>query len=146
MTVVRPPRWELVLTTSTLWILSAIGAATAAAGIVHGDVLLVVVGSVCAVPGGWAAVRAPRVGVRLAADQLRYEGWLVGWTAPRQAITVVLDDGSVEWRDGRGVEQRRHMAMLAQAWEDDGTKFAPYWRWRREGLLQVRQWAGARAV
>ncbi|WJX98568.1 hypothetical protein [Curtobacterium sp. 458] len=132
--------------TTVLWLLVGLGAAMLIAGTLDGETLIVATGAICALPGAWAAVRAPSVRVQLTDDHLRYQGWFVSWTAPRRSIAVVLDDATVEWRDGRGVGRRRHMPLLAQAWEDGGTKFAPLWRWRREGLLAVREWAGARAV
>ena len=146
MTTIRPPRWEAVPTTCSLWLLAATCTGMALAGIVEGTVLITVIGSIGAVPSTWAAFRAPRVGVGLDADRLRYRGWVVWWTVPREAITAVLVDAFVEWRDDSGTEHRRQIWMLTQAWEDDGTKFAPLWRWRRAALLEVRAWAGARAV
>lgn len=94
----------------------------------------------------WISIRLPRLGVHLSGETLRYDGFLVSWSVRRDAIRTVLDDGFVEWSDDSGREHRRQVWMLAQAWEDDGTKFARSWRWRRAALLEVRAWAGARSV
>jgi len=105
-----------------------------------------VLGAAFVVVGVVASVRLPRVAIRLTDEWLEYVGFLVSWRAPRSAITTVLDDGFVEWRDAAGRGHRRQLWLLTPAYEDDGTVFARYWRWRRAGLLQVRAWADARAA
>lgn len=150
MTAIRPPRLDRVLA------FVAFCPVTIATGIALGSVAFVpgssargfilVLGVACVGIGVWVTIRLPRVAVRLTDDTLRYDGFLLSWSAPRSGITTVLDDAFVEWRDDSGTEHRRQIWMLTQAWEDDGTKFAPLWRWRRAALLEVRAWAGARAV
>ncbi|PZF58344.1 hypothetical protein DEJ23_05650 [Curtobacterium sp. MCSS17_008] len=150
MTLIRAPRWERILTVVVLGPLTiATGAVVAAVAFDPGTAasgFVVVLGSALVVPGTWITVRARRVGVSLSDETFRYRGFLLSWSAPRRQITAVLDDAFVEWRDERGVEHRRQVWLLTQVWEDDGTKFAPLWRWRREGLLLIRAWADARAV
>jgi len=125
------------------------GVAVAIAAVVSGASargVVVVLGAALVVVGIWAVVRLPRVAVHLSDDTLRYSGFLVSWTAPRGEITAVLDDAHIEWREPSGARRRRQIWMLNQAWEDDGTRFASVWRWRREALLEVRDWALARTV
>lgn len=135
-----------MLAVSVLFVLvgvvSLLGGSSTAGG---SRVVLATMGAAFAVVGVVLVVRAPRVAVRLSDDELRYDGFLLSWSAPRRQVTTVLDDAVVEWRDDHGVEHRRQIWLLTQAWEDDGTRFARLWRWRREGLLQVRAWADARA-
>ncbi|WIB25678.1 hypothetical protein [Curtobacterium sp. MCSS17_015] len=147
--VIRAPRWER----------TANAAAVGPLQIVVGMVLIgvafvpeasarafvVVLGTLFVGLGLWMTVRAHRVAVRLEDQVLRYDGYVMSWSVPRSQITTVLDDGFVEWVDDDGRQHRRQIWLLTKAWEDDGTKFAPYWIWRREGLLRVRGWAGARA-
>ncbi|WIE74951.1 hypothetical protein [Curtobacterium sp. MCSS17_007] len=150
MTLVRAPRWERILTVVVLGpLVICTGIALLSVVFIPGSSARATVGALGAllvITGSVLSVRASRVGVRLSDDELRYDGFLVSWRAPRDGITTVLDDGSVEWRDDRGAGQRRQIWLLTQAWEDDGTRFAQLWRWRREGLLRVRDWAAARAV
>lgn len=149
MTTVRPPRLDRVLYVivfGPVWI--GTGTAIALAGLspdAASRVFLVVLGTVFVVTGVAIVVRLRRVAIHLSDDTLRYDGFLVSWSAPRAGITVVLDDTSVEWHDPSGHEHRRQLWMLAPAYRDDGTVFARHWRWRREGLLQVRAWAAASA-
>ncbi|SFF62277.1 hypothetical protein [Curtobacterium sp. YR515] len=150
MIAIRPPRLDRVLAFVVLCpVMIGTGIALGSVAFVPGAsarAFVLVLGVACVAIGVWATVRVPRVAVRLSDDALRYEGFLLSWTAPRSGITAVLDDAFVEWRDDGGTEHRRPIWMLTQAWEDDGTKFAPLWRWRRAALLEVRAWAGARAV
>lgn len=95
--------------------------------------------------GVWTTARARRVAVHLGDQELRYDGYVLSWSVPRAQITTVLDDGYVEWVDDAGRQRRRQIGLLTKAYEDDGSKFAPYWIWRREKLLRVREWADARA-
>jgi hypothetical protein len=108
-------------------------------------VLVAVLGVIMVVFGAWTTSRARRVAVRLGDQELRYDGYVLSWSVPRAQITTVLDDGYVEWVDDAGRQRRRQIGLLTKAREDDGTKFAPYWIWRREGLLRVREWASGRA-
>jgi hypothetical protein len=150
VTTIRPPRFERLLTLVVFGpVFIGIGITLAAVALVPGASSrgFVVVLGVAFVAGGlWTSIRQPRVAVHLSDDRLRYSGFFVSWDAPRAGITTVLDDAFVEWRDDHGVEHRRQMWLLTRAWEDDGTKFAPLWRWRREALLQVRAWAAAHEV
>ncbi|WP_439688989.1 hypothetical protein ACRQ4C_13415 [Curtobacterium sp. SP.BCp] len=150
MTIVRPPRWQRGLDAIVMGPLTIIvGGAVASVAFVpeaSAKGFVFVLGSAFVVLGACGLIRVRHVGVHLSEDTLSYRGYVLSWQAPRAGITAVLDDAFVEWRDGRGGEHRRQMWLLTQAWEDDGTKFAPQWRWRREGLLAVREWAGARAV
>lgn len=150
MTVIRPPRLDRVLA------FIVFGPVMIGTGVGVGSVVFVpgasarafvlVLGVVLVGVGAWSTIRLPRVAVRLSDDVLRYDGFFLSWSAPRTGISAVLDDASVEWRDAHGAEHLRQIWMLTQAWEDDGTTFAPLWRWRRAALLEVRAWAGARAV
>lgn len=150
MTVVRPPRWQRLLSAMVsgplMVIVGGFVASVAFEPEASARGFVFVLGAVFVVIGVWSLVRARNVGVHLSGDTLEYRGFLFSWSAPRAGITTVLDDAFVEWRDGHGDEHRRQMWLLTQAWEDDGTKSAPLWRWRREGLLAVRDWADARAV
>lgn len=150
MKTIRPPRLDCVLNIIVFGPVG-IGTGVAVASVafspgVSARVFVFVLGVVFAATATWVLVRLPRVAVRLSDDVLRYEGFLLSWTAPRSGITAVLDDAFVEWRDDCGTGHRRQIWMLTQAWEADGTRFAPLWRWRRAALLEVRAWAGARAV
>ena len=150
MTTLRPPRLDRVLAFivfGPVWI--GTGLALASVAFVPGAsarVFVLVVGAAFVAGGIWTTIRLSRVAVHLSDDTLRYDGLLVSWTAPRAGISAVLDDAFVEWRDASGAEHRRQIWMLTMAWRDDGTKFAPLWRWRREALIDVRRWAGAPAV
>ncbi|WP_144751496.1 hypothetical protein [Curtobacterium pusillum] len=150
MTTLRPPRLDRVLAFivfGLVWIGTGISLATVA--FVPGAsarVFVLVVGTAFVAGGLWTTIRLGRVAVHLSHDALRYDGFLVSWTAPRAGISAVLDDALVEWHDASGAEHRRQIWMLTSAWRDDGTIFAPLWRWRREALLEVRRWAGAPAV
>lgn len=150
MTVVRPPRWERVLNAVVMGpLMIIVGGVVASVAFVpeaSAKAFVFVLGAAFVVVGVWGLLRVRHVGVHLSEDTLRYRGFLLSWSAPRAGITTVLDDAFVEWRDEHGDEHRRQMWLLAQAWEDDGTKFAPLWRWRREGLLAVRDWAGGRGL
>lgn len=150
MTIVRPPRWERLLNAIVLGPLMIIVGGFVTSVVFEPEAsakgFVFVLGSVFVVIGVWSLVRTRRVGVHLSEDTLRYHGFLLSWSAPRAGITTVLDDAFVEWRDRHGDEHRRQMWLLTRAAEDDGTTFAPLRRWRREGLLTVREWAGARAV
>lgn len=150
MIAIRPPRLGRVLAFVVLCpVMIGTGIALGSVAFVPGAsarAFVLVLGVAFVAIGVWATVRVPRVAVRLSDDVLRYEGFLLSWTAPRSGISAVLDDAFVEWRDDGGTEHRRQIWMLTQAWEADGTKFAPLWRWRRAALLEVRAWAGARAV
>jgi hypothetical protein len=150
VTTIRAPRWQRVLSLIVFGPVDiSVGVAVAAVAFVPGSsakVFVFVLGAGLAALGLVLTVRAPRVAVHLSQDTLRYDGFLVSWEAPRAAITTVLDDAFVEWRDAAGRERRRQIGLLTQAQQDDGTTFAPLWRWRREALLRVREWAGARAV
>ncbi|MBT1681479.1 hypothetical protein [Curtobacterium flaccumfaciens] len=113
-------------------------------------VFVFLLGAASIAGGTCAMARTRHVAVHLSDDTLRYSGFFLSWTAPRAGITAVLDDAFVEWRDDHGAEHRRQIWLLtrarARAREDDGTKFAPRWRWRREALLEVRAWAAAPEV
>jgi hypothetical protein len=140
--LIRPPRPDRVLTAVVF------GPVVVGTGIVLASiatdpdasarVFCFVLGAAVVALGTVVSVRLPRVAVRLTEDRLEYVGFLLSWSAPRAGIDTVLDDGFVEWRDERGVVRRRQIWLLTQAWQDDGTRFAPLWRWRREGLLRVR--------
>ena len=150
MKTIRPPRLDRVLNIIVFGPVG-IGTGTAVVSVAFSPgasarVFVFILGVVFAAIATWVLVRLPRLGVQLCGDTLRYHGFLISWSAPRDGITTVLDDAFVEWRDDGGTEHRRQIWMLTQAWEDDGTKFAPLWRWRRAALLEVRAWAGARAV
>ncbi|MBF4583443.1 hypothetical protein ITJ54_12270 [Curtobacterium sp. VKM Ac-2865] len=144
-TTIRPPKLDRVLNVIVMGpVFMGTGVAIALAATspdASARVFLAVRGAVFVATGIWLTSRLPRVSVQLLDDELRYDGFLVSWTLPREGITAVLDDAWVEWRDPAGRERRRQIGLLTRAWEDDGTKFAPYWRWRREALLQVREWA-----
>lgn len=150
MTTIRLPRLDRVLALvvfGPVWI--GTGIALVSVAFVPGSsahVFVVVLGAVFVAGGIWTSSRVPRVGVQLTEDTLRYDGYLLSWSAPRAGVSAVLDDGFVEWHDGAGAEHRRQIWMLTQARKDDGSRFARYWLWRREALLDVRQWAGARGV
>ena len=150
MTTIRPPRLDRVLAVivfGPVWM--GTGTAIALAGLspdAASRVFLVVLGAALVVTGVVLVVRLRRVAIHLSDDTLRYVGFLVSWSAPRAGITAVLDDTSVEWRDAAGHGRRRQLWVLAPAYRDDGTVFARHWRWRREGLLTVRDWSGARAT
>lgn len=149
-TTIRQPRSDRVLNTVVFGPV-AVGTGIVLASVafvpgVSARVLCFVLGAAVVALGTVVSVRLPRVAVRLTDDRLEYVGFLLSWSAPRAGIDTVLDDAFVEWRDERGVEHRRQIGLLTRAWEDDGTRFAPLWRWRREGLLRVRAWADARAV
>lgn len=147
MTVIRAPRWEQVLTVIVLGPLTIATGVVGTAMAIDSDPaatgFVFVLASALVGLGAWITVRARGVGVYLSDETLRYRGFLLSWSVPRQQVTSVLDDAFVEWRDDRGVEHRRQVWLLTQAREDDGTRFAPLWRWRREGLLRVRHWADA---
>lgn len=148
--VIRMPRLDRVLS-AVVFGPVGIGTGIAVASVAFAPgasarVSCLVLGAAFAALGTVVSVRLPHVAVRLTEDRLEVVGFLLSWTAPRDGITTVLDDAFVEWHDDHGIERRRQMWMLTQAWEDDGSPFARYWRWRREALLQVRAWAGARAV
>lgn len=150
MTTIRPPRLDRVLNLIVFGpVFIGTGIAVAAVAFVPGAsarVFVFVLGTVFVVSGAWVTIRLPRVAIHLSEDELRYVGFLVSWRVPRSGITTVLDDAFVEWHDAAGTEHRRQLWLLTRAYRDDGTVFARYWRWRREALLQVRDWAGARAV
>lgn len=146
MTTIRPPRLDRILNAVVFGpVFVGTGVAVAAVAFVPGAsvrVFVFVLGAAFVAGGIWVTARLPRVAVHLSDDVLRYSGFLVSWEAPRSGITTVLDDAFVEWDDPSGARRRRQIGMLTRAWQDDGTKFAPLWRWRREALLQVRAWAG----
>lgn len=150
MTTIRPPRLDRVLNVIVFGpVIIGTGATLASVAFAPGAsarVFLFVLGAACIAGGVWATARIRRVAVHLSDDTLRYSGFLVSWSASRAGITAVLDDAFVEWCDDLGIEHRRQMWLLTRAREDDGTKFAPLWRWRREALLQVRAWAAAHEV
>ncbi|MBT2503610.1 hypothetical protein [Curtobacterium sp. ISL-83] len=149
MRTIRAPRWQRRLELGVSALLTVMGIGLGLAGRSEdggAGAVMVTVGALVGLPGIAMVLRWRGVAVRLSDTTLRYDGYLLSWQAPRDGITVVLDDATVEWRDGSGVEHRRQLWLLTQAWEDDGTRFAPIWRWRREALLAVREWAGARAV
>ncbi|SBN64374.1 hypothetical protein AAEP80_17010 [Curtobacterium sp. L3-7] len=150
MTTIRPPRLDRVLNLIVFGpVVIGTGIAVAAVAFVPGAsarVFVFVLGAVFVVAGAWVTIRLPRVAIHLSEDELRYVGFLVSWRAPRAGITTVLDDAFVEWHDAAGAGHRRQLWLLTAAYRDDGTVFARYWRWRREALLHVRDWAGARAV
>ncbi|WP_267423986.1 MULTISPECIES: hypothetical protein [unclassified Curtobacterium] len=143
-TTIRPPKLDRVINVIVMGPVFIGTGVTIALAATSPDasarVFLVVLGAVFVATGIWLTSRLPRVAVHLTDDALRYDGFLVSWTLPRSGITAVLDDAWVEWRDTAGRERRRQIGLLTRAWEDDGTKFAPYWRWRREALLRVREW------
>ncbi|MCJ1714620.1 hypothetical protein ACLBWP_05990 [Microbacterium sp. M1A1_1b] len=149
-TAIRAPRWQRVVTAVVLGpVLVGTGLAVGAVAFVPGAsarAFVAVLGVAFVVGGVWLCIRLPRVAIRLDDDTLRYDGFLVSWTAPRAGITTVLDDCFVEWQDAAGRQRRRQLWMLAPAYRDDGTKTAPLWRWRRQALLQVRDWAHARST
>jgi hypothetical protein len=144
-TTIRPPRLDrilFVIVFGPVWIGTGLTLVSLALDPeASARAFLVVLGAVFVMSGVWLLVRLPRVAIHLSDDTLRYDGFLVSWSVPRAGITAVIDDTYVEWRDLSGNDRRRQLGMLAPAHRDDGTKFAPYWRWRREGLLQVRAWA-----
>ncbi|MBT1606831.1 hypothetical protein [Curtobacterium flaccumfaciens] len=150
MTTIRPPRLDRTLTAVVFGpVIIGTGVTLASVAFLPGAsvrVFVFILGAAFIAGGTWATARLRRVAVHLCDDTLRYSGFLSSWTAPRAGITAVLDDAFVEWRDDHGAEHRRQIWMLTRAWEDDGTKFAPLWRWRREALLEVRAWAAAREV
>lgn len=147
MTTIRPPRLDRILNLIVFGpVFIGTGVALASVAFVPGAsarVFVFVLGAAFIAGGIWATARMQHVAVHLSDDTLRYSGFLVSWSAPRAGITAVLDDAIVEWRDDDGIEHRRQMWLLTRAWEDDGTKFAPLWRWRREALLEVRAWTAA---
>lgn len=150
MTTIRPPRLDRILNLIVFGpVMIGTGVALASVAFVPGAsarVFVFVLGVAFIAGGTWATARLRRVAVHLSDETLRYSGFLSSWTAPRAGITAVLDDAYVEWRDDRGVGHRRQIWLLTRAWEDDGTRFAPLWRWRREALLEVRAWAAAHEV
>jgi len=150
VTTIRPPRLDRILNRIVFGpVMIGTGVALAGVAFVPGAsarVFVFVLGVAFIAGGTWATARLRRVAVHLCDDTLRYSGFLSSWTAPRAGITAVLDDASVEWHDDHGAEHRRQIWLLTRAREDDGTKFAPLWRWRREALLEVRAWAAAREV
>ena len=150
MTTIRPPRPDRILNLIVFGpVMIGTGVALAGVAFVPGAstrVFVVVLGAACIAGGIWATARTRHVAVHLSDDTLRYSGFFVSWTAPRAEITTVLDDAFVEWRDDHGAGHRRQIWLLTRAQEDDGTKFARLWRWRREALLEVRAWAAAREV
>jgi len=149
-TVVRPPRLDRVLSAVAFGPVGfGTGVAVASVAFVPGAsarVFCFVLGAAFVALGIVVCLRLPRVAIRLTDESLEYVGFIASWRAPRSGITAVLDDAFVEWRDEQDVEHRRQLWLLTPAYVDDGTRFARYWRWRRAGLLQVRDWAGARAV
>jgi len=147
--VLRASRWERIANLVMGAVLALMGLSSPLIFLVPGSsarVFCVVLGALFAVAGITLTVRALRVAVVLDTDELRYTGFFASTTIPRDAITTVLDDCTVEWRSPDGRERRTALWVFRPAYVDDGTNFAPYWRWRRAGLLRVRQWAGARAV
>ncbi|ROP61163.1 hypothetical protein [Curtobacterium sp. ZW137] len=147
--VLRASRWERIANLVMGAVLALMGLSSPLLFLVPGSsarVFCVALGALFAVAGITLTVRALRVAVVLDTDELRYTGFFASATIPRDAITTVLDDCTVEWRSADGRERRTALWVFRPAYVDDGTKFAPYWRWRRAGLLRVRQWAGARAV
>ena len=147
--VIRAPEWERGANTAALGPLQiVVGAVLIAVAFVpeaSARVFIVALGVLMVGFGAWTTARARRVAVRLGDEELRYDGYVLSWSVPRAQITTVLDDGYVEWVDETGHQRRRQIGLLTKAYEDDGTKFAPDWIWRREGLLRVREWAGDRA-
>jgi len=150
VTTIRPPRLDRILNRIVFGpVMIGTGVALASVAVVPGasaPVFVLVLGAAFIAGGIWATARTRHVAVHLSDDTLRYSGFLSSWTAPRAGITAVLDDAFVEWRDDHGAEHRRQIWLLTRAREDDGTKFAPRWRWRREALLEVRAWAAAPEV
>ncbi|MBO9049592.1 hypothetical protein [Curtobacterium flaccumfaciens] len=150
MTTIRPPRLDRILSLIVFGpVMIGTGVALASVAFVPGTsapVFVFLLSAAFIAGGTWATARTRHVAVHLSDDTLRYSGFLSSWTAPRAGITAVLDDAFVEWRDDHGAEHRRQIWLLTRAREDDGTKFAPLWRWRREALLEVRAWAAAREV
>lgn len=147
--VLRASRWERIANLVMGAVLALMGLSSPLLFVVPGSsarVFCVVLGGLLAIAGIVLTVRALRVAVVLDVDELRYTGFFVSTTIPKSAITTVLDDCTVEWRSPDGRERRTALWVFRPAYVDDGTKFAPYWRWRREGLVRVREWAGARAV
>jgi hypothetical protein len=147
--VIRAPAWERSANTAAIGplqiVVGAVLFGVAAVPEASARVFVAVLGVLLVGCGAWTTSRARRVAVRLGEQELRYDGYLLSWSVPRRQITTVLDDGYVEWVDDVGRQRRRQIGLLTKAYEDDGTKFAPYWIWRREGLLRVREWAHARA-
>jgi hypothetical protein len=150
VTTIRPPRLERILNLIVFGpVMIGTGVALASVAFVPGAsarVFVFVLGVAFIAGGTWATARLRRVAVHLSDKTLRYSGFLSSWTAPRAGVTAVLDDAYVEWRDDRGVDHRRQIWLLTRAWEDDGTRFAPLWRWRREALLEVQAWAATHGV
>ncbi|PZE66347.1 MULTISPECIES: hypothetical protein [unclassified Curtobacterium] len=150
MTTIRPPRLDHVLTVVVSGpVIIGTGVTLASVAFVPGAsarVFVFILGAAFIAGGIWATARTRHVAVHLSDDTLRYSGFFVSWTAPRAEITMVLDDAFVEWRDDHGAEHRRQIWLLTRAREDDGTKFAPLWRWRHEALLEVRAWVATREV
>ena len=148
--LIRPPRLDRVLTAVVFGpVVIGTGIVLASVAFDPGasaQVFCFVLGAAFVALGTVVSVRLPRVAVRLTEDRLEYVGFLVSWSAPRAGIDTVLDDAFVEWHDEHGADHRRQIGLLTRARDDDGAKTAPLWRWRREGLLQVRAWADARAV
>lgn len=150
MTTIRPPLLDRILSLIVFGpVMIGTGVALASVAFVPGTsapVFVFLLGAAFIAGGTWATARTRHVAVHLSDDTLRYSGFLSSRTALRAGITAVLDDAFVEWRDDHGAEHRRQIWLLTRAREDDGTKFAPLWRWRREALLEVRAWAAAREV
>lgn len=138
MTTIRPPLLDRILSLIVFGpVMIGTGVALASVAFVPGTsapVFVFLLGAAFIAGGTWATARTRHVAVHLSDDTLRYSGILSSWTAPRAGITAVLDDAFVEWRDDHGAEHRRQIWLLTRAREDDGTKFAPLWRWRREAL------------
>jgi hypothetical protein len=147
--VIRAPRWERTADAAALGPLQVvvgvvlIGVTFVPAA--SARVFVVVLGTLFVGSGLWMTFRARRVAVHLHDQVLRYDGYVLSWSVPRVQITTVLDDGFVEWADDVGRQHRRQIWLLTKAHRDDGTRSAPYWIWRREGLLRIREWAEARA-
>ncbi|WP_439692379.1 hypothetical protein ACRQ4B_15990 [Curtobacterium sp. SP.BCo] len=152
MTTIVAPRWERIANGVLFAFFTVAGPFIGSAVFVPGSSahgLLVSIAVVFVAIGVWGLARSPRVAVHLTDDELLIVGFFTTATIPRDAITVVLDDCTVEWTppDHGDVRGRRSAIWLFRpAYQDDGSPFARFWRWRRDGLLQVRAWAHARAV
>lgn len=146
---ITAPTWERVANIVVHAILVVTGVIVASVAWVPGSSahgLVLVLGGGLAVAGVWLLVRAWRVAVVLTEDTLRVVGFFVTRTIPRAGITVVLDNAAVEWRDTAGREHTTGLWLFRPPYVDDGTVFARFWRWRRAGMVRVREWAHARSV
>ncbi|MET0303769.1 MAG: hypothetical protein ABW040_06940 [Microbacteriaceae bacterium] len=144
--LLHAPRWERIAT-AVLYLLVGVGGAAMPLLALYPEAhapTLFVVGGILALIGFVVGVRAPRVGISLRDESMTYVGFLHTRTIPRDVITAVTDIATVEWRSADGRRRVTGLGILRPAYEDDGTRFARFWRWRREALVRVREWAETR--